>query len=177
MISKVKMTGRVIARCYDQSMLSAEDLAYNRAVVASGKRSSMRLGKLKWEDKKYNLIATEGFEVIGQLLTGSYGSTGGITHCALGTGTTAPLPADTELDTEVYRNNVASSAVVGNVTDITAYYSEAEVSGTFQEFGTFIDASGVVDSGKLWTHVLTGGWTKSSSEALVISVTYTMTSS
>jgi len=176
--SKVKITGHVTAKCYDQSCLSAEDLAYNKKLVASGgDRSTMKLGKLSWKDEKTNLISNEGFEVIGQLLTGLYGSTGEITHCALGTGTTAPTTSDTQLTTEVYRNNVASSAVVSNITDLTAYYSETEVTGTFEEFGTFIDGTAAVNSGKLWTHVLTGGWTKSSSEALVISITYTMTSS
>ena len=178
MISKIKMTGHVTAKCYDQSVLTKEDLAYNQKLVETGgDRSKLRLGNLKWKDEKDNLITYEGFEVIGQILTGTYGSTGEITHCALGTSTTAPSTSDTQLGTEVYRNAVASSAVIDNVTDITAYYSEAETSGTYEAYGTFIDGTGTADSGKMWTHVLTGGWTKSSSEALVISVTYTMTSS
>lgn len=178
--SKIKMTGHIVAKCYDQSVLSTEDLAYNKKLVAAGgDRSSMKLGKLKWGDDRYNLISEVGFEVFGNALVNGAAAIGDgkITHMALGTSTTAPNSNDIKLGTEVYRNATASGAVLGNVTDLTAFFSEAEVSGTFEEFGTFIDATGVADSGILFTHVLTGGWTKSLTEALVISITYTMTSS
>jgi len=177
MENKVKIVGLIKARCYDQSALSSDDLAYNKAIIENnGDRRKLKLGNLKWQTEKTNLISNKGFEVIGKILTGTYASTGEITHCALGTGTATPAVTDTQLGTEVYRNGTASSAVLDNVTDITAYYAETEVTGTFTEFGTFIDGTGTANSGVLWTHVLTGGWTKTSTEALVVSATYTMTS-
>jgi hypothetical protein len=54
------------------------------------------------------------------------------------------------------------------------FYSKADTNGTYQEFGTFIDGSASANSGQLFTRMLTGGWTKTSSESMTVSAQYTI---
>ena len=179
---KTQVVGEITAKCYDQSSLSPVWKLYNKIVSRIFKDPAKRkryykFGELKWSDKKFNVVCNTGFEVIGQILVGTYASAGEINYCALGTGTTTPTASDTALETETYRNATASGTASSNVTYITAFYTETETSGTFEEFGNFIDGTSTADSGKLWTHVLTGGWTKTTTDALVVDCKYTFSSS
>lgn len=173
-----KITGEITARCYDQSGLTLLEKLWNRVHELFKLPFSLYiLGDEKWNDYHKNVIANVGFEAIGQILTGEYADTGEVNYMALGTGSTAPSASDTELDTETYRNATFSGTTSGNVTYITAVYTEAEVSGTFNEFGNFIDGAAGANTGVLWSHILTGGWVKTGVDVLVVDCKYTFTSS
>lgn len=58
-----------------------------------------------------------------------------LSKAVLGSGTNAPATSDIQLQTEVYRNNLASKSNTGNLAEATAYFSATEVSGTFREAG------------------------------------------
>lgn len=180
--SKYKVKGRVTAKCYDQSGLSFVERLYNKVLSKLGlsKQTLLkfyRFGPLKWQDVKTNLICNAGFQVIGEILTGVYGGAGEINYCALGDSATAVSTSDVALGNELYRNAIASGAVSANITYLTAFFTESECSGTYQEVGNFIDGGAGADSGEIWTHALTGGWVKSGTDALVVDFRYTSASS
>lgn len=122
-----------------------------------------------------NLVATVGRAALAQRLAGTTTYTGTINYGALGSSATAVANSDTQLGTEVFRKVVASSSYTSNVAFIDFFYSKADTNGTYAEFGTFIDGTGSANTGQLFTHALTGGWTKSASESMTVSCQYTFT--
>jgi len=123
--------------------------------------------------KKFNLICTVGRSVLAQRLANTTTYSGIINYGALGTSETPPANSDTQLGAEVFRKTVASATYQDNVAYISFFYTAAETSGTYKEFGTFIDGTATPNSGKLFTHVAVN-WTKTTSETLTVDVTYTI---
>lgn len=121
-----------------------------------------------------NLVATVGRSVIAQRLANTTTYTGIINYGALGSNATAATNGDTQLGTEVFRKVVASASYTTNVAFIDFFYSKADTNGTYQEFGTFIDGTGSANTGQLFSHLITGGWTKLSSESMTVSCQYTI---
>jgi len=94
-----------------------------------------------------------------------------INYFAVGSGTTAVANGDTTLETETYRNALASRTSSSNIVYATGFISATEDSGTYYEAGIFSDATGSADSGILVSHVLLNaptGITKSLTESLTI---------
>lgn len=131
-------------------------------------------GGLKREYRTTNIIANAGLNAICEILAGDYADTGAITHMALGDGVGTPAVGDTTLFNEVYRNVTASSTSSSNVAICTAFFTETEVDGTFTEFGNFIDGTGTIDTGLLWSHVNVA-WTKTDEETWTVACRYTLT--
>jgi hypothetical protein len=94
-------------------------------------------------------------------------------YLAVGTGTNAPDNADTTLQTETYRNQIASRTNASNVAYITGFLSATETSGTFREAGIFCDGSGSANTGVLLSRVAIN-ITKSGTEALTLDWTLTI---
>lgn len=120
-----------------------------------------------------NIVPLVGRSVFAQILIGTYTYTGTINYGALGSSSTAPNNADIKLGTEVFRKVVASSNVIDNVAFIDFYFTKADTNGTYTEWGTFIDGTGSANSGQIFSHALTGGWSKLATESMTISTTYT----
>ena len=79
-------------------------------------------------------------------------------HALLGSSATAVSENDHKLGTETYRNAIASKTKVANVAYVTAFFTQAEVSGTFKESGIVSDGSDWAggagkDTGILASHV------------------------
>ena len=110
---------------------------------------------------------------LAKRLCGTQAYTGTINYGALGTGSTAIADADTVLDTEVARALVATATQTTDSATIDFYFSKSSTNGTYQEFGTFIDGTATVDTGLLFNRALTGGWTKTSLEAMTVSCQFT----
>jgi len=121
-----------------------------------------------------NIVVTAGRSVLAQRLANTTTYTGVINYGALGTASTAPTNADTQLGTEVFRKTVASASFTTNNAFIDFFFTAADCNGTYNEFGTFIDGSGTANSGQMFTHALTGGWTKTSTETMTVSCQYTL---
>jgi hypothetical protein len=119
-----------------------------------------------------NLVPTVGRTVFARRLTGDTTYTGIITHGALGSGSTAPTNSDTQLTTEVFRKVPATANYILNSVFIDFYFSKADTNGTYNEWGIFIDGTGSANSGQMFTHALTGGWSKLSTESLTITTQY-----
>lgn len=87
--------------------------------------------------------------------------------CALGTGTNPASGSDTGLQTEVYRNSVTNVVVTGSSVSMTCFFDKNETSGTFTEFGTFIN-NGLT----MWAHLTGISWVKPLGSSLTIDVQY-----
>lgn len=76
-----------------------------------------------------------------------------INKAALGTGINPPDAADVKLQTEVYRNNLASKsngvASDEKIAYATAYFNATEVTGAFKEVGIFAGGGSGADTGIL----------------------------
>lgn len=139
-----------------------------RATIRDGKTGEVK----RIYDWQNNLQPDELFEKIAELMsdpTADFDTTENllINYIALGTGTNAPAVTDTQLQTEVYRNEVASISRSGKVVYITGFFNETEVTGSFREAGLFAGATSVANSGNIASRIAIN-ITKSSSETLTI---------
>lgn len=119
-----------------------------------------------------NLTTTVGRSVLAQRLGGDTTYTGSIAYTALGTDNTAPAVGNTTLGTETYRKAVSSGIDSNNIAYIETFYTAAEVNGTFEEYGNFIDGSAAADSGELFNR-FTQTVVKSVTESLNVRSTVT----
>lgn len=132
-------------------------------------------GILLAHTEQHNLITTRGRNVLARLLTGDATYNGEINYGALGTSSTAVTNADTQLGTETYRKIYASHTTDGaNVAYVDFFYAATDCNGTYNEFGNFIAGTGTANSGRIFSHVLTGGWVKSALASLFVSCQYTI---
>lgn len=97
-----------------------------------------------------------------------------INKAVLGTGTNAPNVNDTQLQTETYRNNLASKSNVQNIAYATAYFNATEVTGTFREAGLVVDGTNTANTGLLVSHVAIN-ITKTTSQTLTMDWTLQIT--
>lgn len=93
-----------------------------------------------------NMVVTRAKTAIAQRLSGN-ADAGEITYCALGTGSTAPALADTQLQTELVRKLISVRSVSSNIASFQTFFTTSEGNGTLREAGLFGDAIGVTASG------------------------------
>jgi hypothetical protein len=91
----------------------------------------------------------------------------------LGSGTNTPAITDTQLQTETYRNNLASKSNVSNVASFTAFFNATETSGTYREAGMVCDGTASANTGILVSRVAIN-ITKSTSQTLTLEWTLTI---
>lgn len=129
------------------------------------------LGRLCKSEKtvRHNLCVLSGRSVFAGILNGEVTYTGAINYGCLGTSSTAVSDSDTQLGTEVKRKGIATRTRVNDQVTFDFYYSKSDTNGTYQEFGMVIDGTSTANTGQLFNRLLTGGWTKSSSESLTVS--------
>lgn len=171
---KVTMTSFVIgdneeAQQLDNMLTQAENIepeVFETAIARLKELCSFR------EKAFNNRIVATGRACFSGRLVGETTYTGTINYGALGTGSTAVADGDTVLDTEVKRKAVATRSRTGNTVTMRFFYSKSDTDGTYEEFGTFIDGTGIVDTGQLFNRVLTGGWVKSDLESLTVTVQF-----
>ena len=96
-----------------------------------------------------------------------------VNKAALGSSTTTPAISNTQLGTEVYRNNIASKSNAANVVSVTAYFNPTETTGTYREAGIFVDGTGAANTGVLVSRVAIN-ITKTSSQTLTLEWTLTI---
>jgi len=90
-----------------------------------------------------------------------------LNKAVLGSGTSTPAVGDTQLQTETYRNNIASKSNVANVASCTAFFNPTETSGTYREAGIVVDGTGSANTGVLVSRVAIN-ITKSTSQTLTL---------
>lgn len=131
-------------------------------------------GRVKRIYRYRNLVPTAARTMIADNLTAaSPANTMLITHCVLGSSTTAPANGDTQLGTETYRNTIASLSKVSNVAYATGFFTTTETSGTYRECGIVSNGTGTANTGVLISHVSIN-ITKTTSETLTLDWTLTL---
>lgn len=187
--SNMMIKGIHTVRFYNTSLPGYAELEseINELIATRAERSqeiqSLRYGQLMGrlqnfktrEHVVHNLITTVGRSAIAQRLANTTTYTGIINYGALGSSATAVNNADTQCGTEVFRKVVASASYTTNTAFVDFFYAKADTNGTYQEFGTFIDGAAGANTGQMFTHALTGGWVKTSSESMTVSCQYTIT--
>lgn len=182
----MRIKGKMIASVFDTSRPEADRIEKQIVALINGPKFQGYLEKYKAlvaelrelclvrEYEVENIIVTAGRSVVADRLANDTTYTGIINYGALGSGSTTPANGDTTLTTEVFRKVVASASTTNNIAFIDFFYSKSDTNGTYNEFGTFIDGTASADTGQMWTHALTGGWVKSSSESMTVSCQYTI---
>lgn len=122
-----------------------------------------------------NLLPTVGRTAIAQHLTNVSPTPAAlvVNYVALGTGTNSPANADTTLQTEVFRNAVASRTNANNIGYITGFYASTDTNGTYREVGLFINGTGSANTGTLFSRVAVN-ITKTSVQTLTVDYTITI---
>lgn len=95
-----------------------------------------------------NVVATKGLERLAEIFKDD------VDQCAIGTGTTTPTSADTQLVTETDRNAITTALRSGKQAQLRTYFTNAELPTTVRELGWFMAASGVPNNGQLFLRAL-----------------------
>lgn len=121
-----------------------------------------------------NIVPTVARSLIASHLTSAAPSPAlMVNYAALGSGTNTPANADTQLQTEVFRNAIASRTSAGNIAFVTAFFTATEAVGTHKEAGIFSGATGTANSGTLMSHVSID-ITKTNTQTLTLDWTLTI---
>lgn len=128
---------------------------------------------LKREAYVPNITTTVGRAVIARRLAGNNTYTGNVTHTALGSSSSAVAIGDPQLTAETYRKALSSGAFASNISYLETFYTATETSGTFREYGHFIDGTSSANSGQIFNHFLQTV-TKSVTETLNVQSTITI---
>lgn len=97
-----------------------------------------------------NITTTVGRAVLAQRLGGDTTYTGTVNYTALGSNNTAAVVGDATLGTEVYRKALSSGTDASNISYLETFFTAAETSGTYEEYGMFIDGTGSANTGQLF---------------------------
>ena len=173
----LKIKGEATISVCDMTSQEALDLQ-ERIVKATGKKYRKLVNELHSRFLKRqvvieNLCPTVGRAVIAARLGGITTYTGTINYCALGTDATGSDNANTVLGTETFRKLIASATFADNLAYISSFFTATETTGTYQEVGHFIDGTGSVDTGQLFSRIASPETaelpiTKSNTESLTV---------
>lgn len=97
-----------------------------------------------------NITTTVGRTVLARRLSGNTAYSGTVNYTALGDDNTAAGVGDATLGNETYRKALSSGTYLANVAYIETFFSATEVTGTFEEYGMFIDGGAGADTGQLF---------------------------
>lgn len=134
-------------------------------------------GELQIEKK--NLVALRGRSAIADRLAGTNTYSGNVNYGAVGTATTAPAAADTQLGAEVYRKAVSSvdvSDVASAIVILSFFFATTDFTNSnINEWGTFIDGAAGANTGRLFSHVLFSETiNKTATKTLTVDCQYTV---
>jgi len=120
----------------------------------------------EWTKNLIVLGENTGRNLILKKLAGDNTYSLNITHADIGTGTNPPSNSDTQLQTPTARAALSGYTISTNLSTLRFFFSDALLpNGTYREFGTFIDGSGTLSSGRLFNRALfSSPYTKSSGE-------------
>lgn len=158
-------------------------VVHDGGTLDDAEKSAIRAGEsigraVDWHHYK-NIIPTVGRQRIAYILSGAAASLAEceINYQELGTGTSTPANGDTGLQTPAggtTRKLISSGSYSSNVMTITSFWAAGEATGTWREFGTFINGTGTTNSGVLFSRVAIN-IPISASQSLVIDGTVTIT--
>lgn len=175
---KAGFRGRITLTNYAIDNKEAEDI--HNLISSMG---IMHQGLFEYLDKKLrslcavketafdNAVVMTGRSVFTRLMVADTTYTGEINWGAVGTSATAVSDTQTQLVAEVKRKGIATRVRTNDSVTLRFFFTKSDVNGTFQEFACFIDGTTTVNTGQMYNRALTGGWVKSSLEAMTVTVT------
>lgn len=125
--------------------------------------TDMRTGRIKKSIKGHNLIVTVGAQEIAKIVASSTSGTRP-THMAIGTSTSAPVAAQTDLVGTATRRPLGSTSRSSNQITYSCTFGTGVGTFTVQEAGLFNAAA----AGQMFARWLTGAFVKGSTDALTI---------
>lgn len=130
-----------------------------------------------WSKNTIMFSTGRGKQLVLDRLSGVTTYTMVINYGGIGTSTTTPTTADTQLGAEVARTTVATVTIASNVVTFKFFFADANLAnGTYYEFGTFIDATATLNSGQIFNHALFGSaHTKATGKDTTVQVDITIT--
>jgi hypothetical protein len=144
------ITGRVVVRTYPVHLEPKIKELFGQGLSANQIADIMPADS----EEVANLIVNKGRQLIWKLLNG--GATVGLKYLSIGTGTTAPALADTQLQTESFRKLITSFAYDNTTIYCDTFLAAAEANFTWQEVGMHGNstAGAGANSGDLFSHAL-----------------------
>lgn len=125
-------------------------------------------GELLHREELHNLVVDSGLNLIRDLLDGD--APAGLTHMAVGTGSTAAAAGDTTLGTEVYRGAVTQRVSTSKTLVVKWFVSSTQANGsTLAEAAIFNASSG----GTMFARAVLAT-TIAKSSAITVSLTWTI---
>ena len=127
-------------------------------------KKNLKTGKTTVEEY-HNLAVNAGLDLIRDFMYGD--AVSGLNRFAIGTGTTAEDPADTQLQNEVFRDQFTKVDKIDQGLEIQYYLSSTSANGNIiSEAGLFGNgATDTANSGTLYARVTFPGEEKTSAEA------------
>ncbi len=126
------------------------------------------------------LVSSNGYgrNLIAQRLAGTNTYSLNVTHGEMGTGAVAPQNGDIALAIPTVRGVMTTATVANNIAQLQFFFSDATLpNGTYYEFGSFIDGTGTIGTGRMLNHVLFGTpYLKNIGEDTTIEVDLTISS-
>ena len=135
------------------TMQFPKDIRKERLLKLSAQFKTIKEELRKYLTQQYcveNITTTAGRVVSAKLLAGTYGSTGAVTHTAVGDDNTVAVVGNTVLGNETSRKALTDGNTSSNQTLLETFFSTSEAVDTHEEFGMFIDGTGAADSGELF---------------------------
>lgn len=109
----------------------------------------------EWNDNLIMLGTDTGRDLILDRLNGITTYSLDLGYADIGTGTNTPAVSDTTLQTVVARGLKATGNVSGSTLTLQYFYPDgALANNTYREFGTFVDGTATVSTGKIFNRVL-----------------------
>lgn len=102
-----------------------------------------------------NITTTIGRAVFARRLSGNTTYTGIVNYTALGSSNVAPVIGDATLGTEVYRKALTSGTYSNNIAYLETFFTATETTGTYEEYGMFIDGGAGANTGQLFNRFIT----------------------
>lgn len=99
-----------------------------------------------------------------------------ITHAEIGSGTNTPADGDTALQTPASRVAVVDAVVASNVLTLRFFFADGVLAnGSYNEFGSWIDGTATIGTGKIFNRALFGStYVKASGEDTTVQLDITI---
>jgi len=173
-LCNLEIEGNRDAERIDKILQKASPESMNRKMFNNLKRDLKKHATVSRRKEIRNQIVETGREVFARLLIDDTTYSGEINYGLLGDDTTAVSDSDTTLGNEVFRKTIGSRGRTDDTVTLDFYYAKNDTSGTFEEFGTVIDGNSSTDTGELFNRLLTGGWPKTSTESMTVSIQFNL---
>ncbi len=142
-----------------------------------GKKTGKFLRATEFTPNRIMLGTNTGKTLILQRLIGTNTYSLNIKYGEIGTGSTTPADSDVALTTPTVRVALANGSISSNIASLFFFFSDATLAnGTYYEFGSFVDGTSTIGTGKIFNHALfTVAYTKATGEDTTVQLDITIT--